>query len=175
MDWIQSLSKAIHYIENNLTNDISVDDVSNHVYASSFNFQRIFNLVTGMTIGDYIRNRRLSCAGQELLYTKHKIIDVAMRYQYDTQESFSKAFTRFHGLTPASVRKQKRPIWKSPFSLTPIHMFKPGSCFRSCYFSHAAREMITPLRIIPCLRGVILPRTGKPEAGQRRIAGRLIR
>jgi AraC-like DNA-binding protein len=47
VDWIQSLSKAIHYIENNLTNDISVDDVSNNVYASSYNFQRVFNLVTG--------------------------------------------------------------------------------------------------------------------------------
>jgi len=110
VDWIQSLSKAIHYIENNLTNDISVDDVSNNVYASSFNFQRVFNLVTGMTIGDYIRNRRLSLAGQELLHTKNKIIDVAMRYQYDTQESFSKAFTRFHGFTPSSVRKQKSQI-----------------------------------------------------------------
>jgi AraC-like DNA-binding protein len=110
VDWIQSLSKAIHYIENNLTNDISVDDVSNHVYASSFNFQRVFNLVTGMTIGDYIRNRRLSLAGQELLHTKNRIIDVAMRYQYDTQESFSKAFTRFHGFTPSSVRKQKCQI-----------------------------------------------------------------
>jgi AraC family transcriptional regulator len=81
VDWVQSLSKAIHFIENNLTNDISVDDVWNNVYASSFNFQRVFNLVTGMTIGDYIRNRRLSLAGQELLHTNNKIIDVAMRYQ----------------------------------------------------------------------------------------------
>lgn len=110
MNWIQSLSKAIHYIENNLTNDINVEDVSDHVYASSFNFQRIFNLVTGMTIGDYIRNRRLSLAGHEIFHTKNRMIDVAMRYQYDTQESFSKAFTRFHGVTPSSVRKQKSPV-----------------------------------------------------------------
>ncbi len=110
MDWIQSLSKAIHYIENNLTNDIGIEDISNNVYASGFNFQRIFNLVTGMTIGDYIRNRRLSLAGQELLHTKNRIIDIAIRYQYDTQESFSKAFTRFHGFTPSQVRKQKRQI-----------------------------------------------------------------
>ncbi len=107
MDWIQSLSKAIHYIENNLTNEISIDDVSNKVFSSNSNFQRIFHLVTGMTIGDYIRNRRLSLAGQELLHGKSKIIDVAMRYQYDTQESFSKAFIRFHGISPSSVRKQE--------------------------------------------------------------------
>lgn len=60
MNWIQSLNKAIHYIENNLTNEMSVESVSKEVYASNANFQRIFNLVMGMTIGDYIRNRRLS-------------------------------------------------------------------------------------------------------------------
>ena len=107
VNWIQSLIKAIHYIENNLTDKISVDDVSKKVYASNSNFQRVFNLVTGMTIGDYIRNRRLSLAGQELLHPKSKIIDVAMKYQYDTQESFSKAFTRFHGIAPSSARKQR--------------------------------------------------------------------
>ncbi len=107
MDWIQSLSIAINYIENNLTNEISVDDVADHVYASSANFQRIFNLVTGMTVGEYIRNRRLTLAGKELLQGKHRIIDVAMRYQYDTQESFSKAFSRFHGVAPSSVWKRR--------------------------------------------------------------------
>jgi AraC-like DNA-binding protein len=103
---MQNLSRAIHYIENNLTNEISVEDVSKAAYSSSSNFQRIFNLVTSMTIGDYIRNRRLSLAGQELQDKKSKTIDVAMRYQYDTPESFSKAFARFHGFSPSNVRKQ---------------------------------------------------------------------
>ena len=110
MDWIRSLTKAIHYIENHLTHEISVDDISNKVYASSSNLQRVFNLVTGMTIGEYIRNRRLSLAGQELLHAKSEIIDVAMKYQYDTQEGFSKAFIRFHGFAPSSVRKQKHQV-----------------------------------------------------------------
>ncbi len=107
MEWIQSLSKAINYIENNLANEIGVDDVANHVYASSANFQRIFNLVTGMTVGEYIRNRRLTLAGQDLLQGKRKITDVAMRYRYDTQESFSKAFSRFHGVAPSGVLKRR--------------------------------------------------------------------
>lgn len=107
MEWIQSLSKAINYIENNLKNEIGVDDVADYVYASSANFQRIFNLVTGMTIGEYIRNRRLTLAGQELLQGKGRIIDVAMRYQYDTQESFSKAFSRFHGVAPSCVLRRR--------------------------------------------------------------------
>ena len=107
MEWIQSLSKAINYIESNLINEIAVDDVAEHVYASSANFQRIFNLITGITIGEYIRNRRLTVAGQEILQGQSKIIDIAMRYQYDTQESFSKAFSRFHGVAPSSVFKRR--------------------------------------------------------------------
>lgn len=105
MDWIQSITNAIRYMENNLTNDISIEDVSNQVFVSSSHFQRIFSVVTGITIGDYIRNRRLSLAGLDLLLTKSKVIDIAMRYQYDTSESFSKAFTRFHGIPPSVVKK----------------------------------------------------------------------
>jgi len=107
VNWIQSLTKAINYIENNLTHNISVSGVADKVYASNSNFQRVFHLATGITIGDYIRNRRLSLAGQELLHPKNRIIDVAMKYQYDTQESFSKAFTRFHGISPSDARKQR--------------------------------------------------------------------
>ena len=103
MDWIPSLQRAITYMENNLTQEISVSDVANKVYASSANFQRVFHMATGITIGDYIRNRRLSLAGQELLHLK--IADVAEKYQYDTQESFSRAFTRFHGINPSDARK----------------------------------------------------------------------
>lgn len=105
MEWKQSITKAIHYMENNLTNNISIEDVSNHVFMSNYHFQRIFNFVIGITIGDYIRNRRLTLAGQDLLLTNGKIIDIAMRYQYDTSESFSKAFTRFHGIPPSAVKK----------------------------------------------------------------------
>ncbi len=106
MEWIQTIMKAIRYMENNLTNDISIEDVSNEVFMSSTNLQRIFNLVTSITIGDYIRNRRLSLSGRDIYITDNKVIDVAMRYQYNTSESFSKAFTRFHGIPPSVVKKQ---------------------------------------------------------------------
>ncbi|MCL2517560.1 MAG: AraC family transcriptional regulator, partial [Oscillospiraceae bacterium] len=105
MNWIQGLSKAIHYIEKHLTDDINIDEISNESYASSSHFQLIFHLVIGMTVGEYIRNRRLSSAGLDLLLTKSKVNDVAMRYQYDTSESFSKAFARFHGIPPSGVKK----------------------------------------------------------------------
>ena len=105
MNWIQSLSKTINYIEQHLTDDISINEVSNRFYMSSSHFQLVFHVVMGMTIGEYIRNRRLSLAAQDLLQPNNKIIDVAQRYQYDTQESFSKAFTRFHGVPPSKIRR----------------------------------------------------------------------
>ena len=107
MNWILSLSKAIHYIENHLTDNIDIDDVSYQVYTSSSHFQFIFHVVLGITIGEYIRNRRLTCAAQDLLKSNSRIIDVAMRYQYDSAESFSKAFTRFHGVSPSNVKPDK--------------------------------------------------------------------
>jgi len=107
LKWIKILSDAIEYVEKNLTNEISVKEVSSTVHISSSHFQQIFRLVTDMTIGDYIRNRRLSLAGQELLKPDSKIIDIAVQYQYDTQEGFSKAFARFHGISPSDARKRK--------------------------------------------------------------------
>jgi len=105
VNWIQCLSKAIHYIETHLTDDINIDEISNQSYTSSSHFQLVFHLVMGMTVGEYIRNRRLSSAALDLLQPDSRIIDVAMRYQYDTQESFSKAFTRFHELPPSKVQR----------------------------------------------------------------------
>ncbi len=105
MNWIQCLSKALHYIEEHLTDDINIDELASQSYTSSSHFQLIFHLVMGMTIGEYIRNRRMSLAAQDLLQPNSKILDVAMRYQYDTQESFSKAFTRFHGIPPSKVQR----------------------------------------------------------------------
>ena len=107
MNWIQSLSKAIEYIESHLTEKIHMDNVSDEAYSSGSHFQLIFHMVVGMTIGEYIRNRRLSLAAQDLLQPNSKIIDVAMRYQYESPESFSKAFTRFHGVPPSKAQRGK--------------------------------------------------------------------
>ena len=105
MDWIQGLSKAIRYIEDNLTGDLPVEEVARQAFASSAHFQFVFHVVTGMTIGEYIRNRRLSVAAQDVLRGDAKLVDVAARYRYETQESFSKAFTRFHGVSPSRLQR----------------------------------------------------------------------
>ena len=80
MNWIKDIKKAISYIENNITEDIDVDAVADSVYASSSNFGRIFNLVTGYTIGDYIRNRRLTLVAQEIINSK--LISIRLRINF---------------------------------------------------------------------------------------------
>lgn len=105
MDWIKDLNKALVYIEEHIEEDIKAEDAARHVYLSSFHFQRMFSLLTGVTFGEYVRNRRLSKAGSELRDRRVKVIDLALKYGYDRPESFTKAFTRFHGVTPMGARK----------------------------------------------------------------------
>ena len=104
MNWINDIQNAISFIENNLLENINADDVSKHINSSADYFQRTFNIVTGLSISEYIRNRRLTLAGEELKSTKKKIIDVSAKYGYDSPDSFTKAFTRFHGVTPTSAK-----------------------------------------------------------------------
>jgi AraC family transcriptional regulator len=93
MNWCESISRAIEYIENNLTNDITIEDISNYSYISSFYFQKGFSIICGYGLSEYIRNRKLSCAGYEVLNTDNKIIDIVLKYGYDSPDSFTKAFT----------------------------------------------------------------------------------
>lgn len=104
MEWVRSLNRAIDYIESHLLEGLTCEEVAAHVYISNFHFQRCFSLLTGMTVGEYIRNRRLSLAGQDLVASDKKVIDVALKYGYETPESFAKAFTRFHGVTPTQAK-----------------------------------------------------------------------
>jgi AraC family transcriptional regulator len=104
MEWLASIRTAIDYMEEHLTDDVSAQDVADRVYLSPFFLQRGFSVMTGYGIGEYIRNRRLYRAALDLKETDDKVIDVALRYGYETPESFTKAFSRFHGATPSQVR-----------------------------------------------------------------------
>ena len=105
MNWLESIEGAIDYIESHLKDDFSVEDVASHVYMSSGYFQKAFSMLCGFTVSEYIRNRRLAEAGMELLSSDEKIIDIALTYGYDSHDSFTKAFSRFHGVTPSAVRR----------------------------------------------------------------------
>ncbi len=110
MEWITDLRKAIEFMEKHLLENISAQDVSAHVYMSDMYFQMGFRIITGCTISEYIRSRRLYLAAEEIVATDEKIIDMALKYCYDTPESFTKAFSRFHGVSPMQMRKNSYPI-----------------------------------------------------------------
>ena len=104
MDWITGIQKAIDYIEAHITEELDFDTIARESFSSSFHFQRVFSVLCGYTLGEYIRYRRLSLAGAELTTGDEKVIDVALKYGYETPESFTKAFQKFHGLTPSQAR-----------------------------------------------------------------------
>ncbi|MCM1132223.1 MAG: AraC family transcriptional regulator [Ruminococcus flavefaciens] len=105
MEWIKSIQRAIDYIEEHITEDINYEDIAREAYSSPFHFQRTFSILCGFTVGDYIRMRRLSLAASDLIRSNDKVIDVALRYGYDTPESFTRAFVRFHGITPTEAKR----------------------------------------------------------------------
>lgn len=105
MDCIQSIQKAIEYMEEHIFETINYEDVAKQVYMSNYHFHRIFSMITGITANEYIRNRKLSMAGQKLIMSNEKIIDIALKYGYESPESFTKAFTRFHGVTPSIAKR----------------------------------------------------------------------
>ena len=105
MEWMESISRAIGYIEAHITEEITIDGIAKQVNISPFYFQKGFSLLCGIPVTEYIRKRRLALAGSELVSADAKVIDIALKYGYDSPDSFTKAFTRFHGVTPVMVRK----------------------------------------------------------------------
>lgn len=107
MSWIESIQKAINFIEEHLLDDITMEQIAREVNSSVFHFQRTFSILTDMSITDYIRRRRLTLAAQELINTEQKVIDLAYKYGYDSPEAFTKAFRKQHNLTPSEARKKQ--------------------------------------------------------------------
>jgi len=106
MSWMEIISEAILYIEEHIADDITPEMVAKQSNISSFYFQKGFTMLCGFTLGEYIRNRKLALAGNDLATTDEKVIDIALKYGYESPDSFTKAFTRFHGVTPTQVRKE---------------------------------------------------------------------
>ena len=110
MYWIKEIQNAIGFIEDRLLKQPDIEEIAKSASSSPANFQRIFSIVTGMTVGEYIRARRLSLAVQELLKSECKVFDIALKYGYETAESFTKAFSRFHGITPSDIVRRKSNV-----------------------------------------------------------------
>lgn len=103
MDYI---NRSIDYIEENLKAPITLDDIAQAACCSKFHFQRLFTLVTGETAGAYLRKRRITQAAYDLIHTKKSILDIAMDYQFQSQEAFTRSFKTFYHTTPLKYRKR---------------------------------------------------------------------
>lgn len=110
MDTINCIQRAIDFIEDNICDDLNPEVIASQAYMSSFHFQRLFSVVCGVSLGEYLRNRRLTLAGTEIETSDTKIIDIAFKYGYESPASFSRAFSRFHGVSPLTARSQKERL-----------------------------------------------------------------
>jgi len=105
MDWLKGMNNVVEYIEENLTQSVKYESLSRIVGCSVYEFSRIFSFMAGMSVSEYIRRRRLSQAVFDIQNGREKIIEIALKYCYESQASFAKAFKQLHGTTPLSARK----------------------------------------------------------------------
>ncbi len=102
MEWLDRMSRALDYIEDSITEKLDMAEAARIAWSSPFHFQRTFHVITGMTVAEYARRRRLILAAQELARGE-KVLDVALKYGYETPESFAKAFRKAHGISPSGA------------------------------------------------------------------------
>ncbi|NLK95156.1 MAG: AraC family transcriptional regulator [Clostridiales bacterium] len=106
MNWIKQLNEAIEYIDNNLDKEISYDTISKIAGCSIYNFQRMFSYIAGKPLSEYIRCRKLTLAAFDIINGRGRIIDIALKYGYESQDSFARAFRTFHGVLPSAIKKE---------------------------------------------------------------------
>lgn len=121
MDWLQGMNQVVEYMEKNLAGRISYGVMARMVGCSAFEFSRIFSFMAGVPVSEYIRRRRLSQAVFDLREGREKVIDIAVKYGYDSPTAFARAFKELHGVTPTRARHMGVPLKTYPpisFQLT---------------------------------------------------------
>lgn len=105
MNMLKQLNAAITYIEQNLCARLDLDEAARLACVTADSFIRFFSYMTGMTLNEYVRRRRLTLAARDLQHGADRIIDIAVKYGYNSADAFAKAFAKQHGITPAAYRK----------------------------------------------------------------------
>lgn len=113
MDWINQLNDAIAYIEEHLTDEIEYEELGRIACCSSFHFQRMFTYMAGVTLSEYIRRRKMSLAAEDLKIGE-KVIDVSLKYGYQSPTSFNRVFQSIHGISPTVARDESSQIKSFP-------------------------------------------------------------
>jgi AraC family transcriptional regulator len=122
MEWMRQLNRAIDYIENNLDGEISYEEAAKIACCSTFYFQRMFSYITGIPLSDYIRRRRMTKAAFELQGGKAKVMDIGLKYGYESPTSFHRAFHNVHGVSPTAARKKGTALNAYPRISFSIHV-----------------------------------------------------
>ncbi len=110
MDYRRTIQCSIDYIERKLTGKLDLEMVADFAGFSPYYFLRMFRACTGYTPKEYIQLRRLSKAGRDLLFTRDTILTIARKYGFDSQEAFTRAFKKQHGVTPGKLRKTRQAV-----------------------------------------------------------------
>ncbi|PKN72925.1 MAG: hypothetical protein CVU50_05195 [Candidatus Cloacimonetes bacterium HGW-Cloacimonetes-3] len=111
---VSCTQRALLFIEENLKRKISLEDIADAANYSQWYFHRLFRVLTGYCVNDYLRRRRLCEASHELLYTSKPIRKIALEYQFESQEAFTRSFCSVSGITPGRYRKQIAPLVRFP-------------------------------------------------------------
>jgi len=122
---LKQFNNSIQYIENNLNKTVDMEDVARIACVTQDSYIRFFSYMTGMTPKEYIRRRILTKAAYEVQTTKNKLIDIAVRYGYDSEAAFSRAFTKQHGVSPTTLRRNNHSI--KAFSPISFHIVAEGT------------------------------------------------
>ncbi|OJU09155.1 MAG: AraC family transcriptional regulator [Clostridiales bacterium 43-6] len=114
MDSLSSMNNAMTYIEEHLTDEIDYSEISKIAYCSEYHFRRMFSFLSGVSLSEYIRRRRLTLAALDLKDRNLRIIDVAVKYGYNSADSFSRAFHFVHGILPSEARSANKQLKAYP-------------------------------------------------------------
>ena len=121
MDNLKNLNEALNYIDEHLLEEIDLNQVDRIAGCSNYHFQRMFTYLAQISLHEYIKRRRLSLAALDCIHTNERILDIALKYGYQSNDSFTRAFVGFHGFTPSYLRKHKIQMSSYPklsFQLT---------------------------------------------------------
>lgn len=114
MEWLNRMTAALEYLEQTMDAPLDIAAAARTAYSSPFHFQRMFYVLTGMTVAEYVRKRKLTLAAQELAVGNAKVLDVSLKYGYESPEAFTKAFRKIHGIPPSAAREPGKKLKAFP-------------------------------------------------------------
>ncbi|MEZ7890507.1 MAG: AraC family transcriptional regulator [Candidatus Wallbacteria bacterium] len=160
MDYIKMVNSAIEYIESNLENDINLEKIAEEICFSPYHFHRIFKAMSGDSVIDYLRKRRMTQAAVKLINTQDRIIDIALTFKFDSQEAFTRAFKKTFKETPGRYRAngKRRALYERPRITIEslLHISKGGVSMEPKIITKKAFKVIG-IRKQTCLKNNIIP------------------